>query len=110
MKRTKDEYVRAITAAKGFVTVAAQALGVSVKAVYSAAERHPEVREALEMAREQMLDIAEGALYKNIQAGDNTAIIFFLKTQGKKRGYIERQELHHSGDIVINFDGKPVRE
>lgn len=44
-------------------------------------------------ARESMIDTAESMLYKQIGEGNTTAIIFFLKTQGRQRGYIERQEL-----------------
>ena len=42
---------------------------------------------------ETSLDKAEIKLEEKIQDGDITAIIFKLKTQGKKRGYVERQEL-----------------
>ena len=31
--------------------------------------------------------------FERIQNGSDTMIIFFLKTQGKKRGYIERSQL-----------------
>jgi hypothetical protein len=45
------------------------------------------------------LDFAESQLHKQIQEGNTTATIFLLKTKGKKRGYIERQEIHHDGTI-----------
>ena len=39
-------------------------------------------------------------LYKNIKDGRETSLIFYLKTKGKQRGYIEKQELQHSGEVV----------
>lgn len=49
--------------------------------------------ERVKNAKEDSIDFVEGALYKQIKDGNTTAIIFFLKTQAKHRGYIERQEL-----------------
>ena len=45
-----------------------------------------------------------------MKEGSTSATIFFLKTKGKKRGYIERQEIDLSPDdepiqIKINIDG-----
>jgi len=39
-----------------------------------------------------MLDNAESVLYKAVLNGEAWAVCFFLKCQGKSRGYIERQE------------------
>ncbi|MCX5829305.1 MAG: hypothetical protein NTV58_15085 [Deltaproteobacteria bacterium] len=41
----------------------------------------------LDDAKEERLDIAESCLHRSIQAGDTRANVFFLRTQGKKRGY-----------------------
>lgn len=45
---------------------------------------------------ETFLDFAENKLAINIQNGDVASIIFFLKTKGKKRGYVERTEIKSS--------------
>lgn len=47
----------------------------------------------VEDAREKMLDNVESALYQQALSGNTVAMIFFLKTQGKKRGWVERQEI-----------------
>jgi hypothetical protein len=51
--------------------------------------------------REMIVDDVEDKLMDNINDGNTQAIIFYLKTQGKGRGYVERQEI--SGP-----DGKPL--
>jgi hypothetical protein len=48
------------------------------------------------------LDTAESALFNQIKEGNVTSIIFYLKTKGRRRGYVERQEI--SGP-----DGGPVQ-
>lgn len=88
-----QEVADAIIDAGGFVTKAARALGCSPVTVYSYINRHAKCREAVQEARERMLDAAESKLCQQILAGNMTAIIFYLKTQGKGRGYIERQEV-----------------
>lgn len=45
------------------------------------------------------LDFAESQLHKQIKDGNTTATIFYLKTKGKKRGYIERKEVEMTADI-----------
>jgi hypothetical protein len=39
-----------------------------------------------------MLDNAESVLYKKVLEGSTPELLFFLKTQGRFRGYVERQE------------------
>ena len=48
------------------------------------------------------LDFAETQLHSQIAENSTAATIFYLKTKGKKRGYIERQEIETSGDNMFN--------
>jgi len=48
---------------------------------------------------EGILDAAEVHLQKNISLGKEASLIFFLKTRAKDRGYVERTEVMHSGNI-----------
>ena len=49
------------------------------------------------------LDFAESQLHKQIGDGSTAATIFYLKTKGKKRGYIERQEITGADGMPNNF-------
>ena len=92
VKRNVSE---AILRYSGNLTAVARAFDVSRQAVYNLLEKYPELWELVREARETMLDNVESTLYKQALEGNTAAMIFFLKTQGKARGYIERTE--HAG-------------
>ncbi len=60
--------------------------------LYNWIEKDEDLLDVQTQAREALLDLAESQLYKKIEEGDLTSIIFALKTIGKRRGYIERYE------------------
>jgi len=92
-EETAARIIKAIGECNGLLTMAAKKAGVGHSTMNRYVQDFPSVKQAVHDAKESMLDFAEGKLYSKIRDGDNTAIIFYLKTQGKSRGYIERQEL-----------------
>lgn len=94
---TAEEVVAAIEGSKGFVTIIGKRLGCSARHVYNLLDKYATARDALANEREGMRDFAEGMLYKRIEGGDTTAIIFYLKTQAKDRGYVERTQQEITG-------------
>lgn len=98
-KHTPAAVVEALKATGGLVYLAAERLDLSASAVYRYAERHPSVREAMEHQKGRRLDAAESSLWKAIENGEAWAVCFYLKTQGKHRGYVvPRQDLHNKDD------------
>ena len=90
---TKDKVQRAIVKSKGLLSFASQLLGCNRSTIYDYLEKWPDLKQTVADQREGLVDIAESRLLGNIDKGDTTAIIFFLKTQGRARGYVERQEV-----------------
>ena len=107
-EETAARLIKAIGESNGLLTIAAKRAGIGLTTVYRYVNEYPSVKKAAAEAKEAMLDFAEGKLFGKIKAGDNTAIIFYLKTQGKARGYIERHELSGEGggpvDIRVIYD------
>ena len=103
-QQTAARIIKALKETQGLLTLAAPKAGVSYTTINRYVADFPSVKEAAIEAHERMLDFAEGKLYTKIKAGDNTCIIFYLKTQGKGRGYIERQDIQLSGK-----DGGPIQ-
>ena len=109
---TAQQVADALAQAKGFVSVAARNLNCADRTVRNYIERYAQCKQAVTDARESMIDMAEGKLYQNIANNDTTSIIFFLKTQAKQRGYVERHE-HTGADgraIVIRWDESAIDE
>lgn len=51
------------------------------------------VKRAVKQSHENGLDLAESKLIEKIHSGETTPIIFYLKTKGRDRGFVERNEL-----------------
>jgi hypothetical protein len=103
---TAGEIIAALQAGQGYVSAAAKALGCNPRTVYNYRDRYKSVAEAWAAIREARHDFVENALHSRIKDGDTTAIIFYLKTQCKSRGYVERQEITGAkgAPLVISWE------
>ena len=88
LKKTLEE-------TSGYVTFAAKKLGVTPQTVYNYLKDNPDLQVVVDEAREVQLDIAENSLQMKIREGDLNAITFFLRTMGKRRGYVEKKITEH---------------
>jgi len=86
----------------GNISAVARALSVARDTIYARIDESAVLQQTLRNARERMLDEAESVLYRKVKEGSTPELLFFLKTQGRSRGYIERQELEHQGSISVN--------
>ncbi|MBS7703301.1 helix-turn-helix domain-containing protein [Chelatococcus asaccharovorans] len=91
----------ALRQAAGVISLAAARLKISRTALYQYFDRHPELHDVRREIEEETLDLAEAGLLEQIRDKNMTALIFYLKTKGKQRGYVERSE-------VTGPNGRPV--
>jgi hypothetical protein len=103
-KYTIDQMVDALHQAKGMNTVAARLLHCNLSTIESYAKAFPQVAEARRQEREAFLDAGELSLLRAVQNGEAWAVCFLLKTQGKHRGYVERQEVSGPGGGAIEVE------
>ena len=89
----KKSMILALKKSLGIVTTAAKEVGISRMTHYIWLKNDPEYLKEVEDVSDIALDFAESKLFESIDKGSDTATIFFLKTRGKKRGYVERQEI-----------------
>ena len=110
MNIKKESLLKAYAECYGNVSKACKAVDCSRKTYYRWLKEDEEFKTAIEAVEpnELFVDFAEEHLVEKIRKGDTTAIIFALKTRGKKRGYVERQEIanEHKTQLVLN----PVSE
>ena len=97
-----EQIIQAVEAAGGNLTLAAKMLKCSRTTVYNYANKFVTVQAAIDEQREVSLDFAENTLMSLIREKNVAATIFFLKTRGKERGYIERSE-------ITGPDGSPQK-
>jgi len=107
----KESILKALESSLGVVTVACKSADVPRSTFYKWLKEDEEFANAVKDIENIALDFGESQLHSQMKDGNTSATIFFLKTKGKRRGYIERSELDlSSGDepIKINVNIKGV--
>ena len=107
----KESMLSALEKSLGVVTVACKTADVPRSTYYKWLNEDEDFAKAVKDIENIALDFGESQLHKQIGDGNTSATIFFLKTKGKRRGYVERSELDlSSGDepIKINVNIKGV--
>lgn len=98
LSTTQINMLSALEVSMGVVATAADEVGISRTNHYKWMKESPAYKENYEALSNKALDYAESKLMELIGRGNTAAVIFFLKTKGKDRGYVERQEVQVQQD------------
>ena len=99
---TVQQVADALEAVAGIRKYAAKRLGCAPSTIKAYIDRHKKLQDLEARIVEDNIDTAEAQLIRAFNAGNLTAVIFYLKTKGRHRGYSERHQ-------VEGPDGGPVQ-
>ena len=103
---TTEQIISALEATNGLIALAAQRLGCSPQTIYNRANKSKRLKDIIFEKRDNLVDHAELALRAAVLNKEPWAIAMVLKTLGKSRGYVERQEVTGAdgGAIIVDWD------
>ena len=102
----KEQLLEALTKSLGIVSTACLSVGVSRTTYYKYYNEDEQFKSQVDDISDIAIDFAESQLFELIKGGNITAVIFYLKTKGKKRGYVEKQEIEiedQDRNITVEF-------
>lgn len=88
----KRVLITALEKTLGVVTQACQIANVARSTFYKWYQEDEAFKAKVDDMENIALDFVESKLHKQIEDGTPSSTIFYLKTKGKKRGYVERVE------------------
>lgn len=101
----KEQMLEALERSLGIVTTACNAVGINRSTHYDWLKKDSDYADKVKAIEGRTLDFAESHLHKLIKEGNPAATIFFLKTKGKGRGYVERQEIEVAEKKPLSWFG-----
>lgn len=104
-QQQKKKLLEALEKTLGVVTSACRMADLNRSTFYDYYNNDPDFKAAVDSIEDIALDFAESQLHQQIRDGEVTSTIFYLKTRGKKRGYIEKTQQELS-----NPDGSSVMQ
>lgn len=99
----KESLLKSLEQSLGVVTVACKKADIPRSTYYKWLKEDEAFATAVSDIENVALDFAESQLHKQISENNTSATIFYLKTKGKNRGYIERQEITGAEGMPTNF-------
>jgi hypothetical protein len=100
----KRAMLEALEKSLGVVTTACKQAQISRDTHYRWLKEDKDYRVKCKDMENVALDFAESQLHKQIMKGNPLSTIFFLKCKGKKRGYIEQQDIKVTGNMTFRAD------
>lgn len=102
----KKAMIEALETSLGIVSDACRKVGIVRQTHYNWMKNDEEYREAVKDIDNIALDFAESQLFRQIRDGEIPSTIFYLKTKGKHRGYVERseQQIEVTKPIIIDWN------
>jgi ACT domain-containing protein len=103
IQHTKKALIEALEKSLGIITTACKIVGIDRTTFYRYLKEDKDFAKEVKEIENVTLDFVESQLHKQIQENSTAATIFFLKTKGKSRGYIEKieQDINLTTDIPI---------
>ena len=101
-----ERIIECLRETNGLVSLAAKRVPCSISTINTRRKRVQAVEQVIQECRGELVDLGELALRKAVLAGEPWAVSLVLKTLGKERGYVERQETSgpDGGPIGLAFD------
>lgn len=99
----KESLLKALEQSLGVVTTACKKTDIPRSTFYKWLKEDEEFAKQVADIENVALDFAESQLHQQIGNGVPSSTMFYLKTKGKKRGYVERTEITGADGIPTNF-------
>ena len=100
----KRELLEALEKSLGIVTTACKNVNIHRDTYYEWLKKDKEFKKKVKELENVALDFAESQLHKQIAKGNPLSTMFYLKCKGKKRGYIEQQEVKLTGNMKFKAE------
>jgi len=98
-----SEIVEALRECKGLIYLAAAKLGCTHSDLDFRVKTNEYLANLCKSERGVIVDKAEAKLVEAMESGAKWAIELILKTLGKERGYVERQEVHNLSKVQLHI-------
>jgi hypothetical protein len=95
----KKQLVLAMEKSLGVITTACKSVGIARSTFYEWYNSDINFKNEIDDIKEVATDYVVSKLFEQIKNNNHVSTIFYLKTKGKDRGFVERQEIVQRVDL-----------